>query len=63
MKVSGKVKAFCDVGMNVGVLFFSIVGLIDGVSAERSLIILLASAVWINFMLWLGFRIREKGSL
>ncbi len=63
MKVSGKVKAFCYVGMNFGVLFFSIVGLIDGVSAERSLIILLASAVWINFMLWLGFRIREKGSL
>ncbi len=63
MKVGIKVKAFCYVGMNFGVLFFSLVGLIHGVSVERTLIILLASALWMNLMLWVGFRIRDKGSL
>jgi len=63
MKVSVKVKAFCYVGMNFGVLFFSFVCLVQGVSTQRSLIIYLASAVWINLMLWAGFRMRDKGTL
>ena len=63
MKVSAKVKAFCYFGMNFGVLFFSLVTLIDGASIEKSLFTYCCSAIWINLMLWLGFRLREKGKI
>lgn len=63
MKVSVKVKAFCYGGMNFGILFFSIVYFIQGVSLQRSLIVYLAAAIWINLTLWIGFRLRDKGIL
>jgi hypothetical protein len=63
MKVNIWVKSFIYAGMNFGVLFFSLVRLIEGVSAQKIAIIFFAAAVWINLMLWLGFRMRERGSL
>jgi hypothetical protein len=63
MKVSAKVKTSCYAGMNFGTLFFSAVIVIQGVSIQRSLIIYIAATVWINLMLWVGFRMRDKGSL
>ncbi len=62
-KVSWKVKAFCYVGINFGILFFSVVRLLEGVSPQMILIIYLASTLWINLMLWAGFRMRDKGQL
>jgi len=63
MKVSGKVKAFIYVVMNFGILVWSGAEFLEGMSAQRFLIIYLASTVWINLMLWVGFRMRDKGSL
>jgi uncharacterized membrane protein len=63
MKVSIGVKIFIYVGMNFGVLFFSLIGLVQGVSAQKIVIICVAAAAWINLMLWAGFRMREKGAL
>jgi len=63
MKVSIKVKAFCYVLMNFGVLGFSAITLLQGASVERSLIIYLASSVWMNLLFWFLFRMRDKGSL
>jgi len=62
MKVSVKVKTLCYVGMNFGVLVFSVATLLQGVSVQRSLIIYLASALCMNSMLWVMFRVRDKGS-
>jgi hypothetical protein len=61
MKVSVKVIALCYVGINFGVLVFSVTTLLQGVSVERSLIIYLASAVWMNLMLWGMFKMRDRG--
>lgn len=63
MKVSVKVKAFCYVGMNLGILVWSVAEFLEGMSAQRFLIFYLAATVWINLMLWVGFRMRDKGSL
>jgi hypothetical protein len=63
MKVSIKVKAFIYAGMNVGILVWSGATFLEGMSAQRFLIVYLVSTVWINLMLWAGFRMRDKGSL
>jgi hypothetical protein len=62
-KVSWKVKTFCYVGINFGIVFFSVVRFIEGVSPEWSLIIYLAASIWMNLMLWAGFRVRDKGHI
>lgn len=63
MKVRARVKAFCYTGMNFGVLFLFLVLLIDGASMEQSLIILIGSLISVNLILWLGFRIKEQGTI
>jgi len=63
MKVSFKVKAFCYVGMNFGILVWSVARLLEGMSLQWFLIVYLGSTVWLNLMLWIGFRMRDKGSL
>ena len=60
MKVSGKVKALCYVGINFGVLVFSVATLLQGVSVERSLVIYLASALWLNLLIWGMFKMRDR---
>jgi len=60
MKVSGKVKALCYVGINFGVLVFSVATLLQGVSVERSLVIYLASALWMNLLIWGMFKMRDR---
>ena len=60
MKVSGKVKALCYVGINFGVLVFSVATLLQGVSVERSLVIYLASALWFNLLIWGMFKMRDR---
>jgi hypothetical protein len=63
MKVSVKVKVFCYVLMNFGILGFSAITLLQGISPQRCLIIYLASAVWMNLLFWFLFRLRDKSSL
>jgi len=59
MKVSVKVKVFCYVLMNFGILGFSAITLLQG----AFLIIYLVSAIWMNLLFWFLFRLRDKGSL
>jgi fatty acid desaturase len=63
MKVSVKVKVFCYVLMNFGILGFSAITLLQGAFLQRSLIIYLVSAIWMNLLFWFLFRLRDKGSL
>jgi hypothetical protein len=63
MKVSVKVKTFIYVGMNFGLLVWSGASFLEGMSAQRFLFVYLGSTVWINLMLWVGFRMRDKGRL
>jgi hypothetical protein len=57
IKVSLKVKKiFCYLGMNLGVLVFSAIEFLQGTSVKWSLVILLGSLVWINFLVWFMFR-------
>jgi len=63
MKVSAKVKAIIYVGMNFGLLVWSGASFLEGMSAKWFFIIYFGSTLWINLMLWIGFRMRDKGSL
>jgi hypothetical protein len=64
MKTSFKFKALCYGVTNFGVLFFSAVAFLQGVSAKMSLVIYLGSAAWVNLLYWALFRIRDnKGRL
>jgi hypothetical protein len=60
MKVSGKVKVFCYVCLNFGVVFWSVILLLEGFSAQRSLLIFLVSGVAINLLTWTMFRLKEQ---
>jgi hypothetical protein len=63
MKVSVKVKAFCYACVNIGILGWSIIVLLDGASVQRSFLIFVVSLAIMNLLLWLLFRMRDKGSL
>jgi len=64
MKVSFKVKLLCYTVLNISTLFFSCIAFIEGeMSIQRGLIIYLASAFWINIIVWFWFRMKGKGSL
>ena len=60
MKISPKFKVFIYVVMNIGILIWYGIIALQNVSPRNGLIILLASAVWMNVLLWFLFRMREK---
>jgi hypothetical protein len=64
MKVSVKYKVLGYSIMNFSTLFFSATAAIQGrMSIQWGLIIYLASALWINLLVWVWFRMKDKGSL
>jgi hypothetical protein len=63
MRVSLKVKAFCYVCVNIGVVGWSIILLLEKTPAQRALLTFLISLVMMNLLLWLLFRMKDKGSL
>jgi hypothetical protein len=64
MKVSFKFKVLIYTLLNVTTFFFSAVAAIQGsMSLQRGLFIYLASALWINFLSWAWFRMKDKGQL
>lgn len=63
-KVSIKLKVVCYTVLNVSTFFFSAVTAIqEQMSLPWAITTCLASAAWINFLLWLLFRMKEKRSL
>jgi hypothetical protein len=63
MKLSLKQRVLIYTVMNFGTFFFSAIAAIQGrMSLERGLIIWLASALWINSLLWYSFKMRDKHS-
>jgi hypothetical protein len=63
MKVNPKVKAFCYICMNVGIVVWSAVSFLQGTPAQRTLLVLIVTLVIVNFMLWFLFRARDNGGL
>jgi hypothetical protein len=64
VKVSFGVKVLVYVVMNLSTFFFSAIAAIQGrMSIQWGLIIYLASAFWINLMVWGWFKMKDKGSL
>jgi hypothetical protein len=60
MKVSVKVKVFCYVAINFGLILSSGVVALQADSLRWGIIIFLSSTAWLNFMLWFLFRMRDK---
>jgi hypothetical protein len=63
MKVSLKVKGFCYACVNIGVFGWSAISFLQGMSAQRTLLILVGALVMMNLLLWLLFRARDNGNL
>ena len=63
MKVSRKVKAFCYVGLNLGMVGSSILSFLDGTLHQKGALISLTSLVMMNALFWFMFRERDKESL
>jgi hypothetical protein len=63
-KVSVKVKIFCYVAVNVGIILTEGISALENrVSPERGLILFVASVAWVNFLFWFLFRMRDKNSV
>jgi hypothetical protein len=63
MKSSRRFKMLIYVVMNISTFFFSAIAAIqEQMSIQRGLIIYLASAFWINLLLWYVFRTSDRRS-
>jgi hypothetical protein len=62
MKVSLKVKAFCYAMANLSLIGLCGMQIIESAPLSRTLIIYIASLVWINFLFWFMFRLRDKSN-
>ena len=61
MKVSARQKVISYTVMNISTLFFTAIAAIQGrMSIQWSLIIYLASALWINSLFWFVFRMNDS---
>ena len=63
MSARVRTKRLCYISANLGVLIWSVVNLLDGISFERTMLIFLISLIGINLLLWFLFRAKENGSL
>jgi hypothetical protein len=60
---SRKIVPLCYICGDVGVVIWSVVLLLQGASVQRSIVVLIASLLGMNLLLWLLFRARgTKGS-
>ena len=62
-RVNSKVKIFCYVCFNVGVALWSGLVCLESTSIRRGLFIFFGSLVFINLLLWIGFKARDSGRL
>jgi hypothetical protein len=61
MIANRRVKFFCFFCVNIGVVGWSIIFLLEGATIQRGMFVFFTTLVLMNLLIWFLFRAKEKG--